>query len=466
MKSSPACRLYHAAFFQALQPCEHGVGADAHFPALSESLLPREVAAEGGEEGVAVGVAAAAHFGRGEERQYMGGMAVERFYEAHHGVEVLGGYGYVPAADDAVLEVVAGGVLVRGHKGGAAHRPEHGHYRQHAARIDGQAGHRAVHFAAVGYAGAREERGEQPVELSALPLVEPHVVHSAGLKPVDAPLPLPADGRKGRLKVGVVGVELVLPLPNGRHVIEQLSREESVLGRRYERLNLGGSAREQHGEVRLLHFAVFAVGAPVVRQAVVVEGLSERVAPVAVVGAYGRGDGVGLALADYALAVGVDKVLQYARAGVVAGYYEHAVPRLLRRLLPGALLAHKVVGGLCLAVFVVLGLYAAAYVVVYGFGYEPRQREGALAARRRRHHERLQARRQQPSAVGAPYVAAHARPEHRQSAKQQGVALRRRSAVGRYVGQGPRPVMAAQRWQRRYRLAALGGLLVVAAATV
>ena len=197
-----------------------------------------------------------------------------------------------------------------------------------------------------------------------------------------------------------------------------------------------------------------------------VEGLSERVAPVAVVGAYGRGHGVGLALADYALAVGVDEVLQYARAGVVAGYYEHAVRRLLRRLLPGALLAHKVVDGLCLAVFVDGGLHAAAYVVVDGFGYEPRQREGALAARRRRHHERLQARRQQPSAVGAPYVAAHARPEHRQSAKQQGVALRRRSAVGRYVGQWPRPVVAAERWQRRYRLAALCGLLVVVAATV
>ena len=137
MKSSPACRLYRAAFFQALQPCEHGVGADAHFPGLSESLLPREVAAEGGEEGVAVGVAAAAHFGRGEERQDMSGMAVERFYEAHHGAEVLGGYGYVPAADDAVLEVVAGGVLVRGHQRGAAHGPEHGHYRQHAAGVDG-----------------------------------------------------------------------------------------------------------------------------------------------------------------------------------------------------------------------------------------------------------------------------------------------------------------------------------------
>lgn len=44
-------------------------------------------------------------------------------------------------------------------------------------------------------------------------------------------------------------VELVYPFMDGRHAVEHLTREESVLCRRDERLHLGGRSAEQHTEI-------------------------------------------------------------------------------------------------------------------------------------------------------------------------------------------------------------------------
>ena len=98
----------------------------------------------------------------------MRGVAVKAFGKLQHGVEVGGEDGHVPAGDDAILEVVAGDVLVGGEVGRAGRcRPieyaEHGHYLHDAADVDGKAGYAARHFAAVGKVGADEEVGEEVV---------------------------------------------------------------------------------------------------------------------------------------------------------------------------------------------------------------------------------------------------------------------------------------------------------------
>ena len=120
----------------------------------------------------------------------------------------------------------------------------------------------------------------------------------------------------------------MISVVSGTCFIEELAREQAVFGGGDERFHLGGSAREQDGEVAAFYFAVFAVGAAVVGEAVVVEGLAHGVAPVAVFRADGGGDGIGFAFAYQADAFGVHDVLQDARAGVVARDEEHAVDDL------------------------------------------------------------------------------------------------------------------------------------------
>ena len=50
----------------------------------------------------------------GRKGEDVRGVAVEAFGKLQHGVEVGGEDGHVPAGDDAILEVVAGDVLVGG----------------------------------------------------------------------------------------------------------------------------------------------------------------------------------------------------------------------------------------------------------------------------------------------------------------------------------------------------------------
>ena len=80
-------------------------------------------------------------YGSGQEGEDVRGVAVKAFGKLQHGVEVGGEDGHVPAGDDAVLEVVAGDVLVGGEVGRAGdvvrfEYAEHGHYLHDAADVD------------------------------------------------------------------------------------------------------------------------------------------------------------------------------------------------------------------------------------------------------------------------------------------------------------------------------------------
>ena len=128
------------------------------------------------------------------------------------------------------------------------------------------------------------------------------------------------------------------------HIIKVLAGEQTVLRRGDQGLYLCGRTREQHGEIASAHLLIFAVGAPVVGQAVVVERLAQRVAPVAEFRPYGCRYGVRLALADNPRSVRVYQVLQQSRARVVAGDDEHAVGRRHGWLLVLACLPQRFVG--------------------------------------------------------------------------------------------------------------------------
>lgn len=302
---------------QAFEPCGCRSGFNARCFGLQQEGRACKLPFHALQQGVAVGVASAADFGSGQEGEDVRGVAVEAFGKLQHGVEVGGEDGHVPAGDDAILEVVAGDVLVGGEVGRAGdvvrfEHAEHGHYLHDAADVDGKAGYAARHFAAVGKVGADEEVGEEVVEQLLLFGGEAQGEEAAGGDAFQLLAPLHAQAGEYGFEVGILPVELVLPLVDGGHVVEELAREQAVFGGGDERFHLGGSAREQDGEVAALHFAVFAVGAAVVGEAVMVEGLAHGVAPVAVFRADGGGDGVGFALAYQADAFGVHDVLQDA----------------------------------------------------------------------------------------------------------------------------------------------------------
>ena len=436
---------------QAFEPCGCRSGFNARCFGLQQEGGAGKLPFHALQQGVAVGVAPAADFGSGQEGEDVRGVAVEAFGKLQHGVEVGGEDGHVPAGDDAVLEVVAGDVLVGGEVGRAGdvvrfEYAEHGHYLHDAADVDGKAGYAARHFAAVGKVGADEEVGEEVIEQLLLFGGEAQGEEAAGGDAFQLLAPLHAQAGEYGFEVGILPVELVLPLVDGGHVVEELAREQAVFGGGDERFHLGGSAREQDGEVAALHFAVFAVGAAVVGEAVVVEGLAHGVAPVAVFRADGGGDGVGFALAYQADAFGVHDVLQDARAGVVARDEEHAVGRQCGRGGLRALLAQRVVGALLLAVLLHGFCRVQAYLVVDRLHQQADEGEHALARGRQGHDECLQAGRYHLAAVGAAHVAVHAGAQHGDGAQQHDVLLGAGGAVGGNFVQrcGPeRPVVEA-----------------------
>ncbi len=183
-----------------------------------------------------------------------------------------------------------------------------------------------------------------PVELIFLLLGEFQGEQSFLLQLVPAGLPFVSHPDELCFHVQFIFAELVFPFAYTGHVIEYVSRELSVLRRGDERLYLCGRAREEYGQVTGGGFLVFPVCAAVVGQAVVVERLAQRVAPVAEFRPYGRRYGVRLALADNPRSVRVYQVLQQSRARVVAGDDEHAVGRRHGRLLVLACLPQRFVG--------------------------------------------------------------------------------------------------------------------------
>ena len=127
------------------------------------------------------------------------------------------------------------------------------------------------------------------------------------------------------------------------HVVEQLAGEKSVLRRRDEGSHLCGCPRKQDGKKDSLHFPVFLIGTSVVGQSVMVEGFAERVAPMAVFGTDGGGDGVRFGFADESCSVGVHDILQNAGAAVVARDKKHFVGRHLRCFCIDTLFAQQLI---------------------------------------------------------------------------------------------------------------------------
>ena len=158
-----------------------------------------------------------------------------------------------------------------------------------------------------------------PVELIFLLLGEFQGEQSFLLQLVPAGLPFVSHPDELCFHVQFIFAELVFPFAYTGHVIEYVSRELSVLRRGDERLYLCGRAREEYGQVTGGGFLVFPVCTAVVGQAVVVERLAQRVAPVAEFRPYGRRYGVRLALADNPRSVRVYQVLQQSRAVLLPG---------------------------------------------------------------------------------------------------------------------------------------------------
>ena len=185
-------------------------------------------------------------------------------------------------------------------------------------------------------------------------------------------------------------VELVFPFFNGRHIVEQLAREQSVFGRWDKGLDLCRRAAEKHAEERDVTFAVFVIGAPVVGQPVMVETFPEEVAPVSVIASNGGAHGVGLGFAYQSYASGVHQVFLYACTGIVAGYEEHFQLGLFG------------FGGICLflpqsvpfGLFHAVGLYffpvGVQQRVVYGFCQTAYPGQRTFAGSGRRGDEYLQ----------------------------------------------------------------------------
>lgn len=118
----------------------------------------------GGKQAVAVGCAAASHLGGLQEREHVGGVAVERFHQGKHRPEVGVGHGQVPTADDAVLQVIFHDGSVGTCQQGAVAPAEQRHDGEDAARVHRQAHHRTVHLAAVGDVCPAEQGGKEVIE--------------------------------------------------------------------------------------------------------------------------------------------------------------------------------------------------------------------------------------------------------------------------------------------------------------
>ena len=68
--------LKNYALTHPFRPCQYGLPVDSHFVGGLHKVVAGEVTAQGGKQGVTVGVGAAAHLGRGQEREDVRGVTV------------------------------------------------------------------------------------------------------------------------------------------------------------------------------------------------------------------------------------------------------------------------------------------------------------------------------------------------------------------------------------------------------
>lgn len=227
------------------------------------------------------------------------------------GLQVVGGAGVGKAA--RTVACLALGFVGFEHAQG-------GHDAHDADEVDGKPVDGAGHVGRVDDLGALVEPAELVVEGVYLLVGEGEAELAEAAQVLHLTVPLAGVAFKHLLQVDGVAAELVDPVAHAALVVEQLAGEEAVLGRGDEEDDLLGRAAHHEGEAHGVCFAVFAaVAAPVVGEALVVEGGAEGVAPFAVLAPDGGDEGVGFELEDEAVAVGVDDVLHDAGAAVVAG---------------------------------------------------------------------------------------------------------------------------------------------------
>lgn len=179
---------------------------------------------------------------------------------------------------------------------------------------------------------------------------------------------LPAECLKMFVKGGVgVGAEHIVPDEAEIQKVEDEAAEEAVLGVGDEVKDLSRCAGEECRESRALDIHIFAVLAADVGDGLVVEGLSEAVGVVAVVGAECVGECVALCLEHQAYAAVVIENLIYSGGGGVGRDEEHMHRRFFGLLHIDLLLAGGIVFRKLVFVFDDFGLVDFAETVVDGF---------------------------------------------------------------------------------------------------
>ena len=157
---------------------------------------------------------------------------------------------------------------------------------------------------------------------------------------IQFPFPFQSHSGKYLFQIYLVLCKLAHPFPDAVQVVEQLTGESTVFCRRNKSFDLRGCSGNQDGKKALFNFPVFLIRTAVVRQAVVVERFAERVAPVAVIRAYGSGKGIRFGFTDKSCSFGIHDILQDTRAGIITGNEKHPVGRNLRSFHFSTLFAH------------------------------------------------------------------------------------------------------------------------------
>ncbi len=297
--------------------------------------------------------------------------------------------------------------------------------------------------------------GEEPVEVGLLPARQ-RKAHGLGAGEAAVELEEASsqtDEPVVQRIVFVAGKDIVPCRPHGQRVEEEPG-EEAVLGVGNQRAYLSGRAAEQDGQAGHGNLHVFAVFPAVVGDGLVVEGLAQAVAVVAVLAAEGGGQRVALGLEHQGPAVIVVQRLEEGRGGAVGRDEEHPDGRLLR-LFALAVFPPLVVERLPAAILFPLLAVAHAQVGVHHVGQMAAQGEPALARRGLRADEQEEVGKHLPLPVKPPHLRQAGR-EHGECPQQQDVGVFGREAVGTDVGEQARQRGVHLVGERRKRLRPAG----------
>ena len=248
-------------------------------------------------------------------------------------------------------------------------------------------------------------------------------------------------------QIGFATFKLVDPCPYTVHIIKQLAREKTVLCRGNEWFYLCGCAGKQEGEIAFLYLPVFLVGAPVVRQAVVVECFAECIAPVSVFRTDSSGDGIRFGFADKSCAVGIHDILQNTCSGVIARDEKHFILGHLRSFHFAALLSHGIIGGFLFFVGLDLFRYFLADLVMNRLYKQPDEQKNSLTRGGRGYNKTLQVRRLEFAGVWTSHISLHAGTYGGQCSEQHDIALCGAGGITHDEQQDFRPVRFGERGQ-------------------